>query len=45
MIALGVANIGSGFLGGLAGGGSLSQSAVNEGAGGRSSSPRASRRC
>ena len=36
MIALGVANIGSGFLGGLAGGGSLSQSAVNDGAGARS---------
>jgi sulfate permease, SulP family len=36
MIALGIANIGSGFLGGLAGGGSLSQSAVNEGAGARS---------
>jgi SulP family sulfate permease len=35
MIALGVANIGSGFLGGLAGGGSLSQSAVNESAGAR----------
>jgi sulfate permease, SulP family len=35
MIALGLANIGSGFLGGLAGGGSLSQSAVNEGAGAR----------
>ena len=34
MIALGVANIGSGFLGGLAGG-SLSQSAVNESAGAR----------
>ena len=36
MIALGLANIGSGFLGGLAGGGSLSQSAVNDGAGARS---------
>jgi sulfate permease, SulP family len=36
MIALGVANAGSGVLGGLAGGGSLSQSAVNEGAGARS---------
>jgi SulP family sulfate permease len=36
MIALGIANIGSGFLGGLAGGGSLSQSAVNDGAGARS---------
>jgi len=36
LIALGVANGGSGFLGGLAGGGSLSQSAVNEGAGARS---------
>jgi SulP family sulfate permease len=36
MVALGVANIGSGFLGGLAGGGSLSQSAVNDGAGARS---------
>jgi SulP family sulfate permease len=35
MIALGLANIGSGFLGGLAAGGSLSQSAVNEGAGAR----------
>ena len=35
MIALGVANIGSGFLGGLAGGGSLSQSAVNDSAGAR----------
>ncbi|HXY84116.1 MAG TPA: SulP family inorganic anion transporter [Gaiellaceae bacterium] len=35
MIALGVANIGSGFIGGLAAGGSLSQSAVNEGAGAR----------
>lgn len=33
LIALGVANAGSGLLGGLAGGGSLSQSAVNEGAG------------
>jgi sulfate permease, SulP family len=36
MIALGVANVGSGLLGGLAAGGSLSQSAVNEGAGARS---------
>ena len=36
MIALGVANIGSGLLGGLASGGSLSQSAVNDGAGARS---------
>jgi SulP family sulfate permease len=36
LIALGVANAGSGFLGGLASGGSLSQSAVNEGAGARS---------
>jgi high affinity sulfate transporter 1 len=36
MIALGLANIGSGFLGGLAAGGSLSQSSVNDGAGARS---------
>jgi sulfate permease, SulP family len=36
MIALGTANIGSGLIGGLAAGGSLSQSAVNEGAGARS---------
>jgi high affinity sulfate transporter 1 len=36
LIALGVANLGSGLFGGLAGGGSLSQSAVNEGAGARS---------
>jgi sulfate permease, SulP family len=36
LIALGVANVGSGFIGGLAGGGSLSQSAVNDGAGARS---------
>ena len=36
LIALGVANAGSGLLGGLAGGGSLSQSAVNEGSGARS---------
>ena len=36
LIALGVANAGSGFIGGLAAGGSLSQSAVNEGAGARS---------
>jgi MFS superfamily sulfate permease-like transporter len=35
MIALGIANIGSAFLGGLAGGGSLSQTAVNDGAGAR----------
>jgi MFS superfamily sulfate permease-like transporter len=35
MIALGLANIGSAFLGGLAGGGSLSQTAVNDGAGAR----------
>jgi sulfate permease, SulP family len=35
MVALGVANIGSGFLRGLAAGGSLSQSAVNDGAGAR----------
>jgi high affinity sulfate transporter 1 len=36
LIALGVANVASGFVGGLAAGGSLSQSAVNEGAGARS---------
>ena len=36
MIALGAANVGSGLLGGLACGGSLSQSAVNDGAGARS---------
>ena len=36
MIALGLANIGSGLLGGLAAGGSLSQSAVNDAAGARS---------
>jgi SulP family sulfate permease len=36
MIALGLSNIGSGFLGGLACGGSLSQTAVNDGAGARS---------
>src|SRR4051794_5882129 len=36
LIALGGANARSGPVGGLAGGGSLSQSAVNEGAGGRS---------
>jgi sulfate permease, SulP family len=36
MIALGTANLGSGLVGGLAAGGSLSQSAVNEGAGARS---------
>jgi SulP family sulfate permease len=35
LLALGVANVCSGLLGGLAGGGSLSQSAVNEGAGAR----------
>ena len=35
LIALGFANLGSGLLGGLGGGGSLSQSAVNEGAGAR----------
>jgi sulfate permease, SulP family len=36
MVALGLANIGSSLLRGLAGGGSLSQTAVNEGAGARS---------
>jgi MFS superfamily sulfate permease-like transporter len=36
MIALGLANIASGWLGGLACGGSLSQTAVNDGAGARS---------
>jgi MFS superfamily sulfate permease-like transporter len=36
LIALGVANAGSGVLSGLPGGGSLSQSAVNDGAGARS---------
>jgi high affinity sulfate transporter 1 len=36
LIALGVTNAASGFVGGLAAGGSLSQSAVNEGAGARS---------
>jgi sulfate permease, SulP family len=36
MIALGLANLGSGLLGGLAAGGSLSQSAVNDGAGAKS---------
>ena len=36
LVALGVANAGSGLVGGLAGGGSLSQSAVNEDAGARS---------
>jgi high affinity sulfate transporter 1 len=36
LVALGAANLGSGLVGGLAGGGSLSQSAVNEGAGARS---------
>jgi SulP family sulfate permease len=36
MIALGLANIGSGLLGGLAAGGSMSQSAVNDAAGARS---------
>jgi MFS superfamily sulfate permease-like transporter len=35
MVALGLANLGSGVLGGLACGGSLSQSAVNDGAGAR----------
>jgi sulfate permease, SulP family len=33
MVALGLANIGSGFIGGLAGGGSLSRTAVNDRAG------------
>ena len=33
MVALGAANVGSGLLGGLAAGGSLSQTAVNDGAG------------
>jgi sulfate permease, SulP family len=36
LIALGAANLGSGLVGGLPSGGSLSQSAVNEGAGARS---------
>jgi high affinity sulfate transporter 1 len=36
MIALGAANLGSGLFGGLAAGGSLSQTAVNESAGARS---------
>ena len=36
LIALGASNLGSGLLGGLAAGGSLSQSAVNDGAGARS---------
>jgi sulfate permease, SulP family len=36
MIALGLANLGSGLLGGLAAGGSLSQTAVNDAAGARS---------
>ena len=36
LVALGVANAGSAVLGGLPGGGSLSQSAVNDGAGARS---------
>lgn len=36
MIAIGAANLGSGILGGLAAGGSLSQSAVNDRAGARS---------
>src|SRR5262249_52485230 len=36
MIALGLANIGSGLFGGLAAGGSLSQTAVNDGAGAKS---------
>ena len=40
MIALGLANLGSGALGGLAGGGSLSQSAVNDGARARAASCR-----
>jgi len=35
MLAIGAANLGSGLLGGLASGGSLSQSAVNDGAGAR----------
>ena len=35
MVALGLANVGSGFLGGLAARGSVSQSAVNDGAGPR----------
>jgi SulP family sulfate permease len=35
MVAIGLANIGSGLLGGLAAGGSLSQTAVNDGAGAR----------
>ncbi len=36
LLALGAANLGSGLVGGLAAGGSLSQSAVNDGAGARS---------
>ena len=36
LVALGFANVGSGLVGGLGAGGSLSQSAVNEGAGARS---------
>ena len=36
LIALGAANVGSGLVGGLAAGGSLSQTAVNDGAGARS---------
>lgn len=36
MVALGLANLGSGLLGGLAAGGSLSQTAVNDAAGARS---------
>jgi SulP family sulfate permease len=36
MLALGLANLGSGLLGGLAAGGSLSQTAVNDAAGARS---------
>ena len=36
LIALGTCNLGSGLIGGLASGGSLSQSAVNDGAGARS---------
>lgn len=35
MVAIGLANLGSGLLGGLAAGGSLSQTAVNDGAGAR----------
>ncbi len=36
LVALGFANVGSGLVGGIGAGGSLSQSAVNEGAGARS---------